>query len=349
MVGASLVVLLGFAALTIDVGYIYAVRADLQNTADAASLAAASALPGDPVEARRRALEYVGRQYNMARPDVRDSDVVLGRWDKDAEKFIVLNGSDEFSADAARVTAQMSEERNNPLGLFIAGIFGKQHTDVSASATATFGTGEPWNVVIVQDVTGSFRNEIDEAKLANQALLDCIHDHTSGDSLVGLVAFTGFGMTLTMPERIEDSYASLSQSISDIQGCGQPGMPKCSGTNIGAGIDQAANLMQSFGTKYPPAIMLVSDGMPNSSRSNPGYTNSDLEKWAVSAADNADAAGISVFTLFYGGNDTSQTAADFLSGLARGSGTAHYTLDPNELSNALGEMCRQGLPLQLVE
>ena len=39
--------LIGFAALTIDVGAMYSVRNDLQISADAAALAAASAYAGD--------------------------------------------------------------------------------------------------------------------------------------------------------------------------------------------------------------------------------------------------------------------------------------------------------------
>ncbi|MDO8629496.1 MAG: pilus assembly protein TadG-related protein, partial [Phycisphaerales bacterium] len=42
-----LVVLIGFASLTLDVGALYNTRADLQDAADAAALAGGSALAGD--------------------------------------------------------------------------------------------------------------------------------------------------------------------------------------------------------------------------------------------------------------------------------------------------------------
>ncbi len=44
LVVVTIPVLLGMAALTIDVGYIYNLRAQVQNTADAAALAGASAV-----------------------------------------------------------------------------------------------------------------------------------------------------------------------------------------------------------------------------------------------------------------------------------------------------------------
>ncbi len=45
LVAVTVPVLLSFAALTVDVGQIYNARAELQNAADAAAMAAASQLP----------------------------------------------------------------------------------------------------------------------------------------------------------------------------------------------------------------------------------------------------------------------------------------------------------------
>ena len=56
-----LVVLLGMAALVIDVGSWYRADRATQNTADAAALAGAQALPSDPGNANTLALQYVGK------------------------------------------------------------------------------------------------------------------------------------------------------------------------------------------------------------------------------------------------------------------------------------------------
>ena len=60
-----LVVLIGFASLTIDVGYLYNVRAELQNTADAAALAGAQMLP-DEAAVRQIAVEYAKARHQPA-------------------------------------------------------------------------------------------------------------------------------------------------------------------------------------------------------------------------------------------------------------------------------------------
>jgi Putative Flp pilus-assembly TadE/G-like len=59
VVALSLVLLLGFAALTVDVGLNWASRREVQNAADGAALAGAFELPGDPSGAVAKAAEYV--------------------------------------------------------------------------------------------------------------------------------------------------------------------------------------------------------------------------------------------------------------------------------------------------
>jgi len=70
----ALVVLLGGVALSIDVGYLYVVRGQLQNAVDAAALAGAQGLlaqPGDysaDGQAMRLAIEYASRNWADGRP-----------------------------------------------------------------------------------------------------------------------------------------------------------------------------------------------------------------------------------------------------------------------------------------
>lgn len=342
-----LVVLMGFVALAVDVGLMDNVKSELQNAADAAALAGASAVGKPPATIRNRAIEYAAAQTGMADPDVQIQDVLLGRWDKSYRIFTPLTGDAEKSANAVKVTTQMTQARGNPVQLLFANVFGKSTAEISASAVATRQTGKPWNVVITQDITNSFTNEIADARKADQALLDCIRANWSDESEVGIVAFTGAGQVIAPIVNVGEGYDLLSAKIAGLKPCGSTGMPKCSGTNIGAGIDSAIAMLQTLDSPHDQAIIIVSDGMPQSSLK--GYTDADLANWAVNSADEADALGISVFTLFYGGNDTRAGAADFLAGLVRGRGTAHFTLSAAEMSVKLKEMCESGLPLMLVE
>lgn len=337
-----LVVLLGFAALTVDVGLMYNTRNDLQSTADAAALAGAQQLP-DLGAARAAALAYARRNYPGAKDVVESTGITFGNWDASLGTFT----ANDLPINAVNVIARRSSRTDNALGLVFAQVFGRRTTNVSASATAAMTRMKRWDVVLVQDVTGSFVDEIDEARTADQNLLDCIQEHAP-DTLFGLVTFTGYGQTSSGLRSVDEGYATLSQSIQSIRNCGQSGMPPCSGTNIGAGLDQAITILStSTSHDLPKAIILVTDGMPQSSLR--GYTDQDLANWAMASADRADALGISIFTLFYSGNDGRAGADDFLAGLVRGEGTAHETPNPAEIDTELQDICLEGMTLMLVQ
>lgn len=63
LIALMLVAILGFAALSIDVGRLYLTRIDLQKTADAAALAGAKRLP-DKNDARNTAIHFAGKNMN---------------------------------------------------------------------------------------------------------------------------------------------------------------------------------------------------------------------------------------------------------------------------------------------
>lgn len=131
MVALSLIVLLGFAALAIDLGQQYALSAQLETTADAAALAAASRLPNQ-AKAVKAAAEYA--ELNM--PEKRhgivlnEDDIVFGTWtgsrfDPEGE---VIN--------AVQVTVRRSAANGNAAPTFFLHIFGHDHADLSAQAVA---------------------------------------------------------------------------------------------------------------------------------------------------------------------------------------------------------------------
>ncbi|MEY3212754.1 MAG: hypothetical protein RIT28_3235 [Pseudomonadota bacterium] len=94
----TLVVLLGFAAITIDVGYQRVVRNQLENITDAAAHAGAHSLDGTNVgtTAARVATQLVAGENHVADGTVSldlntgnavNGDIVLGTWDFDAGEF----------------------------------------------------------------------------------------------------------------------------------------------------------------------------------------------------------------------------------------------------------------------
>jgi Flp pilus assembly protein TadG len=159
-----MVVILGFAALTIDVGAIYNARGDLQRSADAAALAAAAMLSefeqGDTVTlARQMAVSYVEKNPVLGKKVTvdPDDDVTFLRAHYNSTINQYSFTPTNVLPDAVRVTVRLSSDSpNGPLSLFFAGIFGRHATNVSASAIAAM---VPRDIAIVADLSASHTDD----------------------------------------------------------------------------------------------------------------------------------------------------------------------------------------------
>jgi Flp pilus assembly protein TadG len=104
LVAMAVVVLLGAAALVLDVGQWYVAKQQAQNAADLAALAAAADLPGDPADADADARAHVlanmpGAAATVTTPYKADAGAV--RVDVDvATSFARLLGKNTVSVDA---------------------------------------------------------------------------------------------------------------------------------------------------------------------------------------------------------------------------------------------------------
>lgn len=173
-VAVLLLVLLGFAALTVDVGAMYNARNDLQRTADAAALAAAGRLSdwsdGDPMEAARTvASDYTrsNRVFNHLMQLDPGTDVTFGRANYDVGTNRYHFESVEALPDAVRVRVRMTNDSpNGALSLFFAGLFGHRSKEMSADAIAMM---VPRDIVVVADLSGS---HTDDSELRHYKLTD---------------------------------------------------------------------------------------------------------------------------------------------------------------------------------
>jgi Flp pilus assembly protein TadG len=148
IVAIFLTVLIGFVALAVDIGYMYATRNELQNVADAAALAGAGYLGS--VYAT---LSYSNQQnYTFKRDDVfavvdqvaeknkaaglqisivnSEDDLIIGTWNGNTVDA-TLNGP-----DAVQVTARRDGTANTAITSFFAQIIGINEIPLSAVATA---------------------------------------------------------------------------------------------------------------------------------------------------------------------------------------------------------------------
>jgi len=155
LVGLCMVVILGFAAVAIDLGQQHALETQLEGTADAAALAAATQLP-DEKKARKKALEYVEKNMPAAANGtvLDDADVLFGTWYAHRREFVV--GGPVINA--VQVTVRRSDRNGNPAPRFFLHIFGQEHADLSAQSLA--------GIVFFDDPAGGDISRLGEADRA---------------------------------------------------------------------------------------------------------------------------------------------------------------------------------------
>jgi len=144
--------LVGFVALVIDLGYMYVAKTQLQNAADAASLAAAATLDGSfsyvQSQARAEGQKYASYNKCAGEPVYMDQnpnnnakgDLVVGYWDGSVFLPVPPSGKTCNAVKAvARRTSQAGEgisSNNKPVSIFFGRIFNVAALSASASAIA---------------------------------------------------------------------------------------------------------------------------------------------------------------------------------------------------------------------
>jgi Flp pilus assembly protein TadG len=156
-----LAMLVGFVAFAIDTGVMCVARAEAQNAADSAALAAAwelldqDRLKGAPdmtqeiSDARAEASIYAGlNAIRYANPLVDlntgnspEGDVVVGYLHDPTNQAEAISFDNPSQFNTVRVRIRRNEAMNGPIQLFFAAIFGQDTADVTATGTATFKDG----------------------------------------------------------------------------------------------------------------------------------------------------------------------------------------------------------------
>jgi len=123
LVALALVALMGFAALAVDVGFLFTVRNQLQRCADSGALAGASAFvgggstPATRVTANIQALDYASRD-------------AVGPSPLDSATEVFVSFPLPFTANRIRVNTRRT------VNLFFARVFGGNTTTINAFASA---------------------------------------------------------------------------------------------------------------------------------------------------------------------------------------------------------------------
>ena len=149
LVAVMLVVLVGFAALGVDVGHIYVARGEMQRAADASALAGASALldGSGPVTSRAIAAGTANAIHQQPL-DPAELDVVIGYWESRTRLFYPATGAEGFGPNAVQVTGLRPE-----LSLFFARSMGFATSRIEKGAIAVYGGGRCAGLWGLQGVT----------------------------------------------------------------------------------------------------------------------------------------------------------------------------------------------------
>jgi hypothetical protein len=378
LVALLLIVLLGFAALAIDLSYLRLARMQAQNAADAGAHAALMELRKTRNEdiARTRAAQIINMNFIAGDQAVIDpgADVVFGGWDFPSHTFDP--GADFVNA----VEVTVRREADAPGGsvpLMLARIWGTDAAEVKSNGSS-IGALRAREIFIVQDVTGSFTDEIAQAREADITLLDYIHDNGMPGDQVGMTTFVGGGEEWTPLQRVEPNYDSIRSQWATLDWCNRnywpfntppyaeyfhdaPQMISCneggtggawyadSGTNQGAGLSKAIDRLiddtstDSYALK---TIVMVSDGKPQCVPEGTACDD-DVAAQGVVQADRAADENISIFSVSF--NETyNEEQSAYLESLTRGYGTFYETPDASELPNILAEIAAS-IPISIVQ
>jgi hypothetical protein len=341
--GIFMLVFFGMAALAVDLSYMYLTDGELQDAADAAALAAVGALKEG--KNRQQAIDEAVRVARLNHAGGKTvqldpaRDIVFGDYDSGVFQREGFN-----NASAVQVTARRTEESpGGPIELLFARIWGHTTGELQAEAVAALGKRD---VVIVQDVTYSFLQEINDAKIADKRLVHSMSSSGIAGDRIGVVTFNEASKLITGFQQLPASNQSVQASINDFSYCTtSAASANCAGTHIAPGLNTATNLFRTSGrTDAERVIILVTDGMPYpSSRRGP----------AITAADAADAESINIFAVTLtqetsGSYGSGGADAAFNAGLVRGYGKAYQTPDSKQLDDILLQILEE-MPVRLVK
>lgn len=160
------VVLIGFVALSVDLGMLYNAKQELKRATIAAALAGATSLSqsGGAMEAAVAAAMLCAENNEVTKDGLTllESDIVFGTWDAETEVFT----PNEADVEAVHVVGRRVDgsSADGAVDLFFASIFGINSADITAEATAVM---RPRDMAIVADLSNSHNNDSELRSLRN--------------------------------------------------------------------------------------------------------------------------------------------------------------------------------------
>lgn len=373
--GVSLTAMLGVGALAVDTAMLSYAELQSQAIADAGAHAALVQLRenGQVDDAREFATQIVNQNQLMGESaQVEEEDIVFGTWNYDDRSF----DADGEWVNSVQVTIRKTEgSPNGPVATTLMKLFGVQYNEIESTSPST-GALRFREIVVVQDVTGSFSDEIQLAKEADLTLLDYLADNPQPGDRIGMVTFVGAAEAWTPLTYIEDDYDGVYaqwetldwcdrsyypwyyygppyyHSVPQMMGCNTGSDPSTpyndSGTNQGAGLNAAIDMLFDSDTDEHAlkTIILVSDGRPQCIPSD-ASCDTAVALEGLDAADYAASSNVSIYSVSF--NDTyNADQSAYMESLTRGYGFFRETPNADELPAILEDIAAS-IPIALVQ
>ncbi len=148
-VGISFLVLVGFVGLALDTGFVLFTSHQLQNAADASSLAAVALVQANVPEARNAAIatalaNFAAKSEVIVDPNEGNDpngEIVVGRFDRSMQTFTPWTPQ-EPTPNAVKVVARRTTAAHGPQPIFFGPIFGVDDANIATDAIAMTQGGQ---------------------------------------------------------------------------------------------------------------------------------------------------------------------------------------------------------------
>lgn len=279
-----LVVVLSFVALSIDLGYICAVKGDLQAAADAGALAGTGLLPDGADVAESTARQFANSNLNNRGVRVGSGgavDVEVGSWNVTTRIF-TPGGEPQ---DAVRVTTRAQDTP-----LFFARAVGNGIINSQAQAVAAY---RPRDIMLVLDVSGSMQEarngiqKMDELRESVRFFLDYIREANGRDR----VGFTYYSTNAYHGSDLSYDLNAVEQALMAV-------LVPNGYTNIADGMTLARLEMENRRRPQAAPLMIVlTDGAANTIQPENTWDVPQAKSRVRAEAERARQAGIPIFTM----------------------------------------------------
>lgn len=235
LMALMLTIIMGFAALGVDVAYIRLARMEMKTAADAAAHAGMSVLrmtKGDADAAMKTAQKVAKANFVLGNAvTLEDEDVVFGVWDYDTSSFVA--GSTPINA--LRINARKSD-LSATAGTIKTTLGRALGINEATVAQTSFGAYRPRAMMFEMDITGSFLTAscaINEAIAADLAFLKAMYDAGSAKDRIGMDVFTGKATAFTPLQLLQEKYSEIrsdwkGDEVSALSASHESGIGVCS-------------------------------------------------------------------------------------------------------------------------